>query len=253
MCALVPSVFWCVAIGNLHERCQRILFQALTQNIFRSVRLSVCTSAQLPSGSLSPVHVWNITALLTAVQKLASLSGWADFSWSRLLDRRHLIKSPAQTGGSRSEAAGEESLNSGSATQISCIIKRRRPYYYKCVSAFPAMLFQQVGKAGISLITVFKSRQDWGFSQELEDAMTFAGIHFWFRSELKVADPRKPLKSARIAVRRSPVFPFVLWWRRTEGNGCNWDYGREGCVHISDLAFVIPWIFLRRTDSTGRS
>lgn len=45
------------------------------------------------------------------------------------------------------------------------------------------MLFQQVSKAGISLITVFKAQQDGGFSKELEDEM-FVWIHFCFLKTL---------------------------------------------------------------------
>lgn len=122
------------------------------QNIFRSVRMSLYTPAQLPL----------ITALLTAVQKPASLSGCADFSWSRLLDRRSSDKYPAQVGGAYGDAAGDSSVNSGSASSEGGLFT---------VSVFPVMLFQQVSKAGISLITVFKAQQDGGFSKELEDEM----------------------------------------------------------------------------------
>lgn len=99
-CAFLPSVSWWVAIGNLRELCQRFVFQALTCSCKTFLDLSECHCTRLLSYR-SSLLCW------LQFRNLRLYQGCADFSWSRLLDRRSSDKYPAQVGGAYGDAAGD--------------------------------------------------------------------------------------------------------------------------------------------------
>lgn len=250
ICDLVLSVFWCVATGNVHEVRQSSVpsFDMFPHNIFGSVRLSLYTSAHICAVSLTICSNAAHHCSADCTSETCAFIRLYTSQLEQVIRQEASDEYPTQTGGAYS--VGESSVSSGSATQISCIFRWGRPYYSKCVSAFPVMLFQQVGTAGISLIMVFKAQ---GFSKVREDEMTFVWINFRSQCELKVADPRKLLMSVRIPVRKEEA-------ARAEGPRCSCVCCNRGklkrmdateiteacaCAHLSDLAFIIIWMFLQ--------